>query len=312
MKKLRMCFLALTVMLIGTLTACTFGVCDVCDRTVIGKNFAVGDMEMLCRDCAAMQKRLAYYGASAEETASSQGSKEETPEQRTEEVEKSENVRSQDAITIEQRKFSTPEQAGEFFIKALSKQDISKALSVFSISDRAKNFDFEAYVNRRRTFALYDPFPETPAFVPLNELFLLDNANMSIRTFLCNLLTDYEVGQLYRVDGAERTAEEIADALDPNALSALKCLRVDRSSAAMQDSEAYKANMQGYCACFGADDAAEYMMLLELGDKLYAAGFSAIEYDGAWQIFSLMPMLAGFPEGGVEETTMEAYQEYLK
>ena len=228
MIKLRICFLAALVLLLACLTACTVRVCDVCERTVIGKNYADDDFETLCKDCYATQRRMAYYGSENRDSAL---------------LEKTESADSEEAFVISQRSFTKPEQAGKFFVESLAKQDLTEALSAFCIRGCAENFDFEAYTDREGTFLPSRLLPEGTAYQPLNELYFLNKAGVSVRSFLCNLLTDYEVSQTYAVNGKELTAPEIIASFDAEQLSTLKCLRIDLSCQSVQSSEAHKANM---------------------------------------------------------------------
>lgn len=306
MKRLRMLSLAAIVLLLGCLTACTVGLCDVCGQVVIGKNYSDGSVETLCRDCRAMQKRMAYYGGEG-------GGDMDTPEPGKAAADReSEDKPRSDVFSIPQRKFSKPEMAGKFFIESVSNLDFTSAVSAFSICDRAEGTDFDVFTNRQLIFMPSELLPDYPEYVPLDELYFLQNAARSMKSFLYTLLTDYRVGEAYIVDGENLTLEDISGEMDPSRLSSLKCLRIDYSNPALQNSADHEKNMQEVCKLYGADSIEEYVMLLELEDSLYAAGFTAIEYDGKWQIMNLTGTMAGLAVDSTEETTMEDYMAYLE
>jgi hypothetical protein len=214
--------------------------------------------------------------------------------------------------------FSTPEEAIEHFVAAVADNNYKEAMAACAVNEAAENFDAAAFAARRRAVMYNMGAPsEYEFYQTLNRAFYLNQITFQLKFFtysffdsdpaeaLCN-------GENYPLQDYENEAAQFVADVDPAMLRELKIIRIDLPHRELFNSEEHQDILAGSAIDYGADEAADRIVLYELDGKTYYSGFLLMRYGGSWKIYSLDSPLGGATAyGTAEEITENAYLDML-
>jgi hypothetical protein len=214
---------------------------------------------------------------------------------------------------VEERSFSSPEEAIKAFYASLSAGDLYGALQTCAVNEYGDRFDFNAYTKWLQAITWMDGLSpsKTPFFGELNKVNQLRKLCNQIR-FLCySVLTperDFE--RTLAMPSDDRVAAFV-NALSQQALAGIKLAKIGKLPAT-SDSR-YKERANASAAPFGANEATERTILLRVGKGYFMTGVTLYRYGSSWRISALTSPLQGTSGLGLaKETTVQEFDESLQ
>lgn len=211
----------------------------------------------------------------------------------------------------EQQGFATPEEAIEFSTEKIADGDAAAALTAWAGDAQAENLDLVGTLERFRALT-----PADTSSVPSDDEFFVDLAKTTRagtaadqyrRMAFSLLLPEVRYDTTTRLDGGDLTAQDVADGLDSERLSSLKAQQVDL----VVGPEQYDETLAQAAALVGADERREYVVLYEWDGDTYLGGVGVLRYGDDWQIDTLAASLANTPNGALEPTTADEYDDVV-
>ncbi len=214
---------------------------------------------------------------------------------------------------IASKKFSTPEDAMQYFAKCVGSGDVNGALAAFDFEEKAEKTDFAAAIDYVRAF--YPTQMTFPAkykeYGQMNKIYIASQDSSYIKMFMYSFLLDekYTGGTVVNMNGNSDTSSDILNHIDPSRINGLKLVRADLASPGKQSTSANLSNVQKRAKVYGFTDFRDYVALYEWNGQTYLGGFLLVKYDNYWKINALTSNFGGTPSYGTVSPVTE--KEYL-
>jgi hypothetical protein len=223
------------------------------------------------------------------------------------------------SLVVKEGNFKTPEAAVEHFMMAVAKNDLDSALSACAVTEAAHNYDAAAFAERVKALTYDMAAPsEYKLYEDLNQALFLNRITMQIRNFVYSLVASGAANAVSQTAGIQPFTDPAADAarfvaeVDPAVLNGLTIKRVDLPRPDLYDSEAHQRNIKLMSQTYGADEATDRVMLLELNETEYYVGFTLLRYGEKWLILSLNSAIGETtPYGSAAEISTDGYLELV-
>lgn len=211
----------------------------------------------------------------------------------------------------EQRGFATPEEAIEFSTEQLAAGDAAAALTAWAGDRQAENLDLVGTLERLRAVSPGDTTSvpsDDELFVGLAQTIRAGTAADQYRRLVFSLLLpDVSPDTTTPLGTGDVSAQDVADGLDSARLAGLSPQRIDRVVGPAK----YDENLAQAASLVGADERREYVVLYEWDGGTYLGGVGVLRYGDDWQIETLSATLAGTPNGSLEPTTADDYDDLV-
>lgn len=207
------------------------------------------------------------------------------------------------AFGVASKSFASPEDAINYFVDCLKKNDFNGALAACGINETASGFDYKAFVERVQTL-----LPVMTSFLPseykpyleLNKARITQQIMMQMSCFIISLNLPDEYGGMFTGTTVplpdKKFPDDLMDALDPSKISDLEIVKIGKMG--MHDDENNRENQMKTAKTFGADDEQFRSVLYKYNGGYYMGGFTVIQYGGRWFVNSMSDPLAGIPAYG--------------
>ena len=193
---------------------------------------------------------------------------------------------------LEETGHETPEETAEAFARAISENDLDRAVSFFGSRHMSENYDIYKSISRMMSWSptLSCKYPsDNGIFQKVNEEQLRSDASEQIGWMCFSLQAEEDYLAQSVISCADRTPDEIANDLEVacllDDLDTFSFVRMDEWG----DSETWKSFSDSY----GAEEMREYTVLYEYSGETYWGGMRLISYDGEWYICGLNAVMAG-------------------
>lgn len=209
--------------------------------------------------------------------------------------------------------FDTPEEAVEYFVQAISQNDLEDAFKACSIEEYSSGFDFFKLSKRLQAFTPKDLAPsQYIMYEEMNAYIIASRLVSQIKTFTYSLLTDMDLTQIKIIENDDEILEFIEE-VNPEKLKNLKLVRVDMPYPNLLKSEKAVKNLKAQAETYGANEATEMAAFYELDGQTYLGGFYLIRYNSGWKIVSINSAFLGTSvDGSAIKMTMDEYLELLE
>lgn len=212
--------------------------------------------------------------------------------------------------------FDSPEAAIIHYFEKIAENDIEGALQACAVQECENKYDFKKQAIRNQSL-----MPLSVSYSPnkydmyrIRNRIKMENYFANIIVSVCySLTTDAPVihGETMLFSNEAEVDRFIAE-VNPEQLKDLKVMRIDYSCPSKQNSEQNQENFQINAATWGADEMREYVVLLELQNRYYMAGYSVNRYGEGWKINGTAPLTGMSGSGEVEAISEDDYAEYLE
>ena len=184
--------------------------------------------------------------------------------------------------------FHQPEAVIAHFVTSLSNNDFSSALICFAVEEQTARCSYVLYAERLR--AVYLPTGILPeGYRELNRVKFLSEAAFTFRSAALVLLeTDPGMSQIAENDAREEIQAFIVKT-DPEFLKSVQLISAENIAVAngINGTERYIRTMRQRAAVYGADEAADYYIILKRGDVVAECSMmSLLKYNKTWKIQS--------------------------
>jgi hypothetical protein len=208
--------------------------------------------------------------------------------------------------------YDTPEGAIRHFVEGIAKNDVARSLQVSAANEIGTKYDFKGMAQRLQIVMLTaTPAPtEYGAYRQLNKYVALGEMAAQIKLVCLSLLApDTDVTAPVQIPSAE-AAGRLVESINPLGLAKLKVARIDPPNVALASKEA-RALAVKQAAPYGATDATERLVLLDLNGQLYYLGVRLLQYGRYWKIMSLSSYFANTRMAAAVKTTIKEYEAIL-
>lgn len=218
----------------------------------------------------------------------------------------SSNILAQ-TIDINEKSFTTPENAITYFLKALIDNDLKKAFKACAINDYSGKYDFNAFSRRLNSVSYLQAMApsEYDLYTELNKVECLARIGRQIKLFFYSILSDEDNLLVTKNNLNDGQTEDFVKTVDPAKITGLQIISIDKPL--LVDDLRYRKNALASAQCFGAKDATERVALLKFNDDFHIIGFHLYQYGSSWKIDSLCSPLANTPMYGVDKISIDEY-----
>jgi hypothetical protein len=213
---------------------------------------------------------------------------------------------------ILEKSFEEPEDAITYYFEHLKDGDLNGMLAACDVNEKATNFDFDKSYDWLGVWMLNTLLPpEYDTYQGINKYVAGNTFALAIKNqYLALTASDNEaVKTLLEGESVTDLGDFETELIDPEAVRELKLVRMDLASPANQKSDRIRKNLKKAAGVYGGDDFKDYVVLYELDDQYYMAGFFLYHYKSGWKITSLQSSLAGI--NGIYPTTMSEYKNTI-
>jgi hypothetical protein len=211
-----------------------------------------------------------------------------------------------------EKNFETPEAAINHFVVRLAANDLPGAFEACAVNEGDK-FDFKAMTERLDAIVLYGMLSpsQSPVLAQVNRIAILSRLANQVKFMLYSMLTDISFDGRIIPDPDEQMVDSFIKDADSRKLAGLTVEKIRLPAPAkIYNSERAKKSFMKSARCYGADDAAERLVLYRLNDAYFAGGIHLLKYGKYWRIDSLSSAYAGMPAmGNVKRITREQFDE---
>jgi PBP1b-binding outer membrane lipoprotein LpoB len=199
----------------------------------------------------------------------------------------------------------TPEKAVSAYVAAVAAGDFNAALTLCPADTMMKNFKADEYAKSMVTSSKNESVDE------IKSEFTQQTAVLA-GSLLQGEITAPKAAQVL---DAAWTAQFLKD--NSSKLKDLQALRIDKPYKTGYnlevDSDVYKEATKNNRLIWGTDAFTERIALLQHNGKTFMAGFTLLEYNGAWGIWYVTSAFAELPtSGGPQAMTQDEYLKHVK
>jgi hypothetical protein len=218
---------------------------------------------------------------------------------------------SAQSFTIKKQQFKTPEAAIEYFIGAVTENDLMKAFEACAVAPYAEGFDFKAFAKRLNAIVWTTSLSpsEYELYRQMNMITVMSRISNQIKFFSYSLLypgTDFMQTKLYP---GNKAVDHFVRVADPKKLSTLKLRKVLIPEIMLTENPRIEENAVAQALPLGADTSTERLAVLTWEGKAYGLGIHLLRYGEDWYIDSLVSNYEGTSVLG---TAVEVSPEMLK
>jgi hypothetical protein len=202
--------------------------------------------------------------------------------------------------------FCTPEEAVEYFVKAVAENNLDKALQACAIDNYCEAYDFKEfaeYSGRILLFNINAP-SEYELYLKINKYDRLANMSKDIMFFVMSFNSPIEFDGSAVYDGSEEDIIHFIEAVNPAKLKNLKIECMSFPLPELESSERHVKSAERAAKLRGALTSTERLLLFELDGRYFLGGIRLLKYSKGWQIENMVSVLGGTsPLGAVNEIT---------
>lgn len=191
--------------------------------------------------------------------------------------------------------YDSPEDAAEAYLMALKDADLNRMLSTFAVESYVENLDYEALLNRMKTYNPSYEHVEMPSANAFMKALNLEKRRSNITTnimqqylILCG--SDFDFNEIVRLEDEAAVSAFVAQmsgALDDTKLSSIELLGFappeELSEHYMQETN--QETMKSQAKPYGSEQISSCAAVFEMDGVLHMLCLDAILYEDKWYVF---------------------------
>ena len=220
------------------------------------------------------------------------------------------NQAADSGIASRQIHFEEAQQAVDYYMDCIAKQEYTKALNVCAIVDPAKGQDFSMIVDNAQIYTVNMPFPEYPQYMDINISSNYSLHLSNLRLFLLTMCLYPENPVEPRSVKGEESGALLYQEFNPEKLKDFQVLRCEKLDFGQDDfkKQAYQRWSEVAESQYGQTDSADFLMLYQANGTTFVGGINCVKYEDGWVIKNLYSTMTGTSVSGAEAGTEEDFE----